>query len=51
MNKEKELARQTVRLDKEFYKDLKITLYKNDISFQKLVENYLQEWNNNHKEV
>lgn len=44
MNKEKELARQTVRMDKDFYKELKKILIEKDVSYQKLVENYLHEW-------
>lgn len=41
---DKELKRQTVRMEEDFYKELKIALYKKDISFQKLVENFLYKW-------
>ncbi len=43
------LVRPTIRLDKEFNKNLKVAMIKNDTNFQKLSEQLLEEWYEKHK--
>lgn len=41
---EKEIKKQTVRLEKEFYKEISKKLIDKELSFQELVTNLLKDW-------